>query len=272
MRRFCVMGFLGLLYVSTALAQDWRDVLEPALGPPRSVGSYTAGCLQGAQALPPDGPGFQTMRRYRRRFFGHPVLVRYLRDLADMASKQGLGTLSIGDLGQARGGPTPSGHRSHQTGLDVDVWFLLLPNGKKLSADEREKVSAPSVVSANKLHVDTTQWTPQHGQLLQMATRHDAVERIFVHAAIKQELCRQSPGAGWLQKLRPWWGHDDHFHVRLRCPAGDQECQKQEPIPAGDGCGAELAWWFTEEAHKPQPRTEIVKLALPAACDEILRR
>ncbi len=261
-----------LLCAGLALAQDWRDVTTPASGPPRAVGSYTAGCVQGAESLPPDGTGFQTMRRYRRRFFGHPVLVRYLHDLAGSAYKQGLGTLSIGDLGQARGGPTPSGHRSHQNGLDADIWFMLLPNGKKLTLEEREKVSAPSMVNGNKMSIDTTQWSPQHAQVLRVAASHEAVERIFVNAAIKQELCKQSPGAGWLQKLRPWWGHDDHFHVRLRCPGGDHECQKQEPIPAGDGCGADLAWWFTEEARKPQPPTEIVKLVLPPACEELLRR
>lgn len=271
MRRW-FLGMLGLLLTSTALAQDWRDVREPAPGPPQSVGAYTSGCLQGAQMLPPDGPGFQTMRRHRRRFFGHPVLLRYLYDLAEAASKQGLGTLSIGDLGQARGGPTPSGHRSHQTGLDVDIWFLLLSNGQKLSAEERETISAPSMVNGQARSVDMTQWSPRQAQLLRLATGSEVVERVFVHAAIKQDLCRQFPGAGWLQKLRPWWGHDDHFHVRLRCPAGDHACQRQESVPAGDGCGADLAWWFTEEARKPQPRPETAPVPLPAACNEILIR
>jgi len=30
----------------------------------------------------------------------------------------------IGDLGQARGGPAPDGHASHQNGLDVDLRFV----------------------------------------------------------------------------------------------------------------------------------------------------
>ena len=65
--------------------------------------------------------------------------------------------------------------------------------------------------------------------------------------------------------------HDDHFHVRLRCPTGDAECQVQEPIPPGDGCGADLAWWFTAEARRPPPRTG-GKVPLPVACDEILKK
>ncbi len=262
---------LWALVPAVSSAQSWSTVTSPALGAPRAVGSYTAGCVQGAEALPPDGPGFQTMRRYRQRFFGHPTLMRYLYDLAAAATQQRLGLLSFGDLGQSRGGPTPSGHASHQTGLDVDIWFMLLPNDQPLPAAERETISAPSFVQADGRTL-TSQWSPQHGQLLQRAARFDAVERIFVNAAIKQALCLQSPGAPWLQKLRPWRGHDDHFHVRLRCPGGDAECQGQEPIPAGDGCGAELAWWFTEEARKPLKRTSAPKPLLPAACTEILHK
>lgn len=255
-----------------SLAQSWHDVADPAPGLPRAIGAYTAGCVQGAVALPPEGPGFQTMRRYRRRFFGHPTLIRYVQELAGVATKQGLGVLSLGDLGQARGGPSPSGHVSHQSGLDVDIWFWLLRNGHTLSAVERETIEAPALVTADGYALDMRQWSPQHVHLLRFAAEFDAVERIFVNPVIKKTLCQQSPGAPWLRKLRPWWGHADHFHVRLRCPIGDAECQIQEPPPPGDGCGADLAWWFTEEARKPQPRTATGPVPLPAACDEILRK
>src|SRR4029450_5959651 len=256
---------------SESLAQNWSDVGAPAPGLPRSVGTSPAGCVQGAVALPPEGPGFQTMRRYRRRFFGHPTLIRYLQELAETVDRQRLGILSIGDLGQARGGPSPSGHASHQTGLDVDIRFSLLPNGHPLPAAERETISAVSMVVATGRTLDTAQWSPQYAQLLRLAAGSEVVERIFVNPVIKRALCQQSPGAPWLRKLRPWWGADDHFHVRLRCPSGDTECQSQEPLPPGDGCGADLAWWFTEEARKPPPRTG-VKVPLRLACAELLRK
>ncbi len=255
-----------------SLAQSWHDIAGPAPGLPRAIGTYTAGCVQGAVALPPEGFGFQTMRRYRRRFFGHPALIRYVHELADAATKHGLGVLSIGDLSQARGGPAPNGHASHQSGLDVDVWFWLLRHGHILSAPERETIEAPSLVTTDGRALDTSQWSLQHAQLLRLAAGFDAVERIFVNPVIKKTLCQQSPGASWLQTLRPWWGHNDHFHVRLRCPMGDTECQAQEPPPPGDGCGADLAWWFTAEARKPPPRTGTGTVLLPAACDEILRK
>jgi len=50
----------------TASAQDWGQVTTPTPGPPQSIGFYSAGCLQGAQALPLDGPGYEAIRISRR--------------------------------------------------------------------------------------------------------------------------------------------------------------------------------------------------------------
>lgn len=253
-------------------AASWSDVVAPAPGRPRAIGSYTAGCLQGAVALPPEGQGFQTMRPQRRRFFGHPVLIRYIQALGAVAAQQGLGVLLIGDLGQARGGPMPSGHRSHQNGLDVDMWYRLPLAGSVLPVAERETVSAPSMLRSDGRTLDERSWSRRQADLLRRAAEFDVVGRIFVHPQIKSTLCGTFAGAPWLQKLRPWWGHDDHFHVRLHCPAGETACQDQGPTPAGDGCGDELAWWFTDEARQPPPRPDTAKLPLPAACEAILRQ
>ena len=97
-----------------------------------------------------------------------------------------------------------------------------------------------------------------------------AVARIFVNPAIKQALCREAGSdRAWLAKIRPWWGHNYHFHIRLSCPSGDPECRSQTPPPPGDGCGRELDWWFTDEAlhPAPSPPPRPLRLAdLPHAC------
>jgi penicillin-insensitive murein DD-endopeptidase len=273
MKQLCLWAFVvwSLAPVPT-LAFSWSDVLVPAPGAPHAIGSYTAGCVQGAISMPSEGPGFQVMRRYRRRFFGHPILVRYLQELGATAAQRGLGVLLIGDLGQARGGPMPSGHRSHQNGLDADIWFRLPHDGMVLTVAERETIAAPSMITADGTALDERQWSQRQADVLRLAVGFDVVARTFVNPLIKKTLCEQFPGAPWLQKLRPWWGHDDHFHVRLRCPVGESGCQDQDPLPAGDGCGAELAWWFSEEARQPPPRVDTAKVPLPAACAAILRK
>jgi penicillin-insensitive murein endopeptidase len=69
-----------------------------------------------------------------------------------------------------------------------------------------------------------------------------------VHPVLKQSLCRRARGdSRWLQRIRPWWGHDEHFHVRLACPADSRDCVPQAAIPEGDGC-AELSSWLAPKA------------------------
>ncbi len=255
--------------VAARPVKHWRDAVRPAPGEPQVIGSYTAGCIQGAQELPPDGPGFQTIRRSRSSFFGHPTLIQYIQELGQMMDTEGLGTLSIGDLGQARGGPMPFAHRSHQTGLDVDIWFWLQPKSQPMSAAERETTQPPSMVTNGRLVLDPKRWTSRQMRLMAAAASFDRVERIFVTPPVKQALCKIYPGAAWLRKVRPWWGHRAHFHVRLRCPHGDPACVRQAPTPKGDGCDATLAWWFSEEARHP-PRTKSKPAPLPEACQHIL--
>src|SRR5262249_43176968 len=158
-------------------------------------------------------------------------------------------------------------------GLDADIWLTPMPD-RELTRKEREEMSATNVVAADKRDVDPSIWTPQHAALIKAAAEDPEVERVFVNAAIKKALCRDTGhDRSWLQKIRPWWGHDYHFHLRLYCPPNNHECTGQPPSPAGDGCGKELDYWFTDAVLHPKPipqpakRPPPLKLTdLPAAC------
>jgi penicillin-insensitive murein endopeptidase len=231
-------------------------VAVPSAGPPRSIGSYTKGCIAGAVPLPQEGATWQVMRPARNRAWGHPALVEAIEHLA-ASLPEGWPGLLVGDMGQPRGGPMVTGHASHQIGLDADIWLIPMPAGR-LSLADRENLPAQSVVAANGNDVDPAVWGPQYRRLIETAARLPEIARMFVNPAIKRALCREagnSMGAGrdWLRKVRPWWGHDDHFHMRLTCPAGQTSCENQDPMPPGDGCGKELDWWFTDEARHPKP-------------------
>ncbi len=168
------------------------------------------------------------------------------------------------------------GHRSHQTGLDIDIW-LQPGTAKAMSVEERESFPFRSMVRADKLDVNGL-WTPAHHAVLRAAGSDPAVARIFVNAAIKKELCRSETGdRSWLHRIRPWWSHDGHFHVRLNCPADAEGCDEQDPIPPGDGCDESLVWWFSDEALHPKPapgpvkpRPELTLADLPAQCAMVL--
>src|SRR5262249_28018456 len=115
-------------------------------GPPRSIGGYFDGCLAGAVALPITGPSWQVMRLSRNRNWGNPQLVRFIERFAESAKKVGWNGLLVGDMSQPRGGPMLSDHRSHQVGLDVDIWFTPMPDHVQ-SREEREFGSATDVVA-----------------------------------------------------------------------------------------------------------------------------
>jgi penicillin-insensitive murein endopeptidase len=261
---------------SSERSNVWSRVGYPAPGPAQIIGGVAHGCLAGAAELPPDGPGYEAIRLSRHRNFGHPDLVAYLQRLGRRAEAAGLPVFYIGDMAQPRGGPLPSGHASHQTGLDVDIWLTLQPK-PYLPPQAREDVDLPSMLLANYREIDPRRFGRKQVALLRLAAADPQVERIFVNPVIKAALCRRELTSSvaeraWLERIRPWFGHDEHFHVRLRCPAGSPDCEEQRPVPAGDGCGAELASWLAHLPPRP-PETAPATLrnpTLPAQCHTVL--
>ena len=221
------------------------------------IGSYARGCAAGLVELPETGPSWQAMRLSRGRNFGHPVMIDFLVDLSRAAQQIGWAGLYIGDISQPRGGPMTSGHASHQIGLDADIWQLP-PDRLNLSRAERESLSSIPVRSEDQRSV-TRNWTRRHEAVMKAAALDPRVDRIFVAAAVKIEMCKTATRADtkWLQKIRPVAGHDTHFHVRLKCPKGARLCETQTPTVAelsngGNGCDDTLMWWVTDYLNPPK--------------------
>jgi penicillin-insensitive murein endopeptidase len=230
----------------------------------RAVGWYAKGCLAGGKPIAVDGPGWQVMRLSRNRNWGHPNLVALVERLAkeSTAAKEWPGLL-VGDMSQPRGGPMISGHASHQVGLDADIWLTPMPD-RKLTRREREDMSAVSMLK-NAGEVDPKVWGNGQVKLIKRAASYREVERILVHPALKKALCEAAgTDREWLSKVRPYFGHYYHFHLRIGCPKGSSNCQAQPPVPGGDGCGAELTDWLKRVAPKPKPKPPVTAEKPPA--------
>lgn len=257
--------------VAAPVLASWPAVADPSPGPALVFGSAGGGgCIAGAISLPPEGTGYQAVDLSRRRHYGHPALISFIGDLGRAVAAHDLGTMLVGDLAQPRGGPMASGHVSHQGGLDVDIWFRLDVAPAPRAA--RESIPQPSVIDAATGRPDPRRWTDRHAELIRLAASDPAVARVFVGAAIKRDLCaRPWTDRGWLRLVRPWPGHDDHLHVRLRCPPGSPRCVDQPALPATDGCDrAEIAVALAREQATRRRPPPIPRRVLPAACGALL--
>ena len=248
----------------------WLAFGVGAAAQPRIVGGPGAGCIAGAIELPPDGPGYQTIRASRSWFWGHPDTIAALQLLGARAAGAGMATLYMNDISRPRGGPFAGLHASHMLGLDADVWLDLLPK-PQLDAAGRDAVEVASLVAPDGLGIDPARWTAGYGALIRLASGLPGVDRILVNPAIKRQLCREA-GAdrAWLRRVRPWYGHASHMHIHFRCPANQPECRDQAPTPPGDGCDSMLDWWFTQLDLPPPPVAPARPPILPAACTAIL--
>jgi penicillin-insensitive murein endopeptidase len=279
------IGFVSTLFVGPLSAQPLAKDLfgaqrDGSTHAPQPYGSYAKGCVGGAEQLAQTGPTWQAMRLSRNRNWGHPETIDYIRDLSRFAARQpGWQGLYIGDISQPRGGPMLSGHRSHQIGLDVDIW--MLPASRiNLSQETREQISSISMRRDNGAYVNEN-WSRAHHRILKKAAQDPRVARIFVFPGAKVQMCNDERGfsRGWLRKIRPWWGHHYHFHVRLACPDGAVGCVNQAPPPAGDGCKEAEKWVHdilnppppNPDAAPAKPRRDYVMSDLPNQCAQVLQ-
>lgn len=287
MKRYLTSLFLFLFLSHPAAAETAAKQLfgahkEGSRQAAAPHGSYAKGCVAGAVQLPETGPTWQAMRLSRNRNWGHPETISFIEKLSQFAARQkGWEGLYIGDISQPRGGPMLSGHRSHQIGLDIDIW-MRPPETLALSAKARENISSVSMRRANGAYVNSS-WTKQHHAILRAAAKDKRVARIFVFPGAKVQMCKDAKGnRAWLRKIRPWWGHHYHFHVRLKCPNGARGCTNQAPPPPGDGC-ADAEKWVHDilnppppkpvdpNAPKPKPRRDYTLADLPNQCVSVLQ-
>lgn len=176
-----------------------------ARAPSIPVGWPYDGRLEGGVPLRPEGATFFTWDPIRRSFpnrlsrrYGTDRLVYGIeRVLASYArANPGAARVGIGDLSRPGGGPFGSdlgglGHRSHQNGLDVDIYY-----------PRRDRAERP----------------PSSPEQIDRRLAADLVDR-FVRAGSQYVFVGPRTGldrpGGIVQELKL---HDDHLHVRIPPP------------------------------------------------------
>ncbi len=127
-----------------------------------------------------------------------------------------------------KGGGALGGHSSHQNGLDADIVYIGESKWGTV-LDKRGEVKKEFAIEKNY-------------QFFKMLVATGYVNRIFVDKKIKKSICGWVKSQGLmgeskdvLTALRAYSGHDDHFHLRLKCSPYYPLCRDQT-LPNGTEC------------------------------------
>lgn len=208
------------------------EPIEIPLVAGQSVGKPWAGKLRNGVKLP-SGNGY-LIRRPARAFATAHVIAHVRQAIRTVrADHRGLHTLAIGDLSQKRGGAITE-HRSHQSGRDLDIGFFY----------KRKPAGYPeSFASATERNLDKAATWDLLVAFARTADDAGGVQAIFVDYDVQGMLyewaLERGVDEGYLDRLfqypdgkgggaglvRHEPHHDDHFHVRFKCPPGDGGCE-----------------------------------------------
>lgn len=212
----------------------------------RSVGFVGRGTLLGGVRLRESA----TVRHVPRfaaedRFWGTAGLVGLLeRTAARVAARAPGSPMNVGELSQ-RGGGDVVGHRSHESGRDVDVGFYLVDanDGTPVSPARFVRIGRTlrGGIEGRPVRFDS----PRNWALVEslVTDEETPVMMIFVAPHIRMHLLRYAQREGVPAEIIDRAGrvlirpegvarHDDHFHVRVYCAPRD-----------GDGCRDRGPYW-----------------------------
>lgn len=259
--RAALLVALAALCASTPAAAAGKHGRTTAArkGPaPQSIGAPNNGKLAGAARLKRS----KTVEpRPGTHNFGLPVLVDILKHAAaDVASKHRGSVLLVGDLSAAGGGPL-TGHKSHQSGRDADVGFFVANSkGKPIQVHRFmafDGEGKPRTGPAWARFDDARNWALVEALFKEEHREGVQVRFLFVSAELKARLLAWAAKHGAKKDVMERAAaamlspehvdvHDDHFHVRLRCPAGMSGCVEESlprsaAAPAAEPEGADHA-------------------------------
>ncbi|MFA6462100.1 MAG: penicillin-insensitive murein endopeptidase [Candidatus Woesearchaeota archaeon] len=161
----------------------------------------------------------QNLRPFSGQSYGTCEIVQTLKRSAQQMRERYDIKLIIGSLSKKQGGLLRTNsngrhHTSHQNGLDVDVGICRYHHEQYDNAFQalRREERTPQTYEANWFFIRTVQ---QEFQIEAIYWDKREIERIKKHV---YETHGMGEWTKYGEKLMPWTGHQDHFHIRIKNP------------------------------------------------------
>ena len=195
----------------------------------QSLGQPWQGKLHDASELPP-GEGYVIRRPYRA--FGTRTTVDFIHHAITDLREQfpDAHVLAIGDISQEDGGQITQ-HRSHQSGRDVDIGLVYKHKPANYPEDFVTATADNLDCEATYALVNEFAETAKEDGGAQVIFLDYNVQGLLYHWAKDHgeddsvlEHLFQYPNRGASSLVRHVANHDNHIHVRFKCPSGDTGC------------------------------------------------
>ena len=196
----------------------------------QSIGQPWNGSLENAVKLPP-GKGY--FIRHPSRVWGTSHAVAQIQRAIKAVRKRfpRVHQLAIGDISAKDGGQI-SDHHSHQTGRDVDIGFYF---------KKRPEGYPEEFVSFDDADLDLAATWALVYAFARTADQDNGVQVIFLGYRVQKKLYTwakdhgvpeslldkvfQYPEEGGTGIVRHEPNHENHIHVRFKCPTRDPHCE-----------------------------------------------
>ncbi len=175
------------------------------------------------------------------RVYGHPALVLMLqRSAKDIAKAAPNSVMLVGDLSHKKGGPI-SKHRSHQSGRDADIGFYVRNDkGAQIKLNRFVKIDGEGkVIGMPGAYFDEE----RNWQLVRswLRDKRAGIAHVFVASHVRNRLLRYArankararhfeAAAKLLKQPSNSSIHDDHYHLRIRCPDRQKDICVEEAL------------------------------------------
>ncbi len=215
---------------------------QRTLLPSRSIGYPNKATLENAKELPAKGYGYRMSSAVSRKTnFGTDEMVYGLMILgAEMGDRYGKhGTFYLGDIGRREGGKL-SPHVSHQGGRDVDIGLYISDRKGKPQGNKMVKIGKEGGAGGTLQFDLRRNWdfvclmmdNPFFGKDIRFILIASWIKDLLL-AHVKDRILRSrnSRERAYLKKqmdraeklLRHQSGHENHYHLRIKCSKDDNK-------------------------------------------------
>lgn len=197
-----------------------------------TVGKPQAGRLVRAEQLP-SGPGY-FRRRPHLAWGTNETITNLTAGIAAVQSGVSKAhDVAIGDISAKDGGPLRQ-HKSHQSGRDVDIGFWFTNQPMEGPKGFLSGFAHPLDYEANWLFLTAlTGKSPYRSTANYIFLDYGLQKKIYDWALEKKGVSKST--LNWMFQyprgrrtlrgiIRHAGGHDDHYHIRFKCPPDDEKC------------------------------------------------